>query len=497
MRENSIVSAEVTQKVFAYIEAHENEMIADLKDLVRIPSVQGVAEPGMPFGRASAEAVEFAASLYEKNGFSIERRGERGYALARAGEGERTLGIFCHCDVVDPATGPWEQISDPFEAEIKDGYLIGRGTYDDKSAVVGSLYALKALKSAGIELRNRVMVYLGGNEETGMRDIVNFNADRQPMPDISLVPDCSFPLFRGEKSFSRFELLCGKKFERILDFYGGSPAGVCGDATVILPNEPKLKEELAAAMKGRSPSLSENGKGELVLFAKGRTTHPAAPLNSLNAGKLIAEVLLECPSLGENDLAIVREMYGMVAEIRGEYFDVVYSDETFGDLYMVFCQISMREGCLHLGGGAFYSSAFPFATLKEKMYSKCEEIGWSLTYTRGSKGFVVPDEHPAVQLILDTYHELCEIRNFTDVPKVKEAPIFFAVTYARHLKNAFPTGLTMPAHKPPAYFSPGHGYAHQSDECIGIRAYKEGVLYLAMMIAAIDREMDDILAAID
>jgi hypothetical protein len=55
----------------------------------------------------------------------------------------------------------------------------------------------------------------------------------------------------------------------------------------------------------------------------------------------------------------------------------------------------------------------------------------------------------------------------------------------------------MPHSTPPAYFSPGHGHAHQSDECINIQCFKEGILYLAMMIAAVDNELDTLPSAND
>ena len=63
------VSPELTSKVLDYISSHEEEILEDLKALSRIPSVRGEAEPGFPFGRMPAAALETAADLYEKHGF--------------------------------------------------------------------------------------------------------------------------------------------------------------------------------------------------------------------------------------------------------------------------------------------------------------------------------------------------------------------------------------------------------------------------------------------
>ena len=168
----------VIRDIRSYIDGHENEMIEDLKGLAGIPSLRGEAEEGMPFGRACDRAVSFAADLFERSGYSVERRGDRGYALANAGNGEKTVGVFCHCDVVRTDGGVWEHVEDPFCPEVKDGYLIGRGVRDDKGAVVAALHALNALRYAGIDLHNRIQVFLGGNEESGMQDVLNFKEDQ-------------------------------------------------------------------------------------------------------------------------------------------------------------------------------------------------------------------------------------------------------------------------------------------------------------------------------
>jgi len=59
------VSPELTSRVLDYIAAHEEEILEDLNALSRIPSVRGEAEPGFPFGKMPAAAVEAAADLYE------------------------------------------------------------------------------------------------------------------------------------------------------------------------------------------------------------------------------------------------------------------------------------------------------------------------------------------------------------------------------------------------------------------------------------------------
>ena len=481
-------------KLRSYIDSSEDRIIQDLKQLMSIPSIRSEAEPDMPFGAACARAVDAAAELFERSGYATDRRGDRGYALAHAGSGTKTVGIFCHCDVVRTDGGVWEQIEDPFCPELKNGYLIGRGARDNKGGVVAVLHALNALRHAGIDIRNRIQVFLGGNEESGMRDVLNFKEDH-PMPVFSLVPDSSLPLCRGESSDASFVLRCDRPFARILDFFGGTTAGVCGEATVVLPNDPTLRGELARALENCDrATLTQDASGRLLLNAVGATAHPATPFHSINAGGIAAGLLLRCPSLGEHDLAILRQVHGMLSEVTATYFDLANYDEVFKDLTLVIFQLSTREGRLAMTGMTHFSPSFSSELLQEKMRGKCEQTGWSVNFRSVNPGFLMPSEHPATELITGVYESLCRELG---ISKPAAPFILKAATYARHLDNAFGIGFDLPSGQVPASFSPGHGRAHQPDECLCIPNYKQGLLCLALILAAVDRELDTLCPAGD
>ena len=55
----------------------------------------------------------------------------------RYGDGEKSIGIWSHLDVV-PVGGYWEH--DPFEPVVEQGYMIARGCQDNKSSAVMALY---------------------------------------------------------------------------------------------------------------------------------------------------------------------------------------------------------------------------------------------------------------------------------------------------------------------------------------------------------------------
>ena len=68
------------------------------------------------------------------------------------------MGILCHLDVVPEGDG-WDH--HPFEAEIIDGVMYGRGTLDDKGPTISAFYAMKALHDCGYEPKKRIRMILG------------------------------------------------------------------------------------------------------------------------------------------------------------------------------------------------------------------------------------------------------------------------------------------------------------------------------------------------
>ena len=97
-------------------------------DLVRCPSV--TPEEG--------GAIDLLEQLLDKNGFSCTRivRGQVSNLFAKWGTGKngRVFGFNGHTDVV-PVGDLSSWTVDPFGAEIKEGYLYGRGATDMKSGV--------------------------------------------------------------------------------------------------------------------------------------------------------------------------------------------------------------------------------------------------------------------------------------------------------------------------------------------------------------------------
>ncbi|HZO98256.1 MAG TPA: M20/M25/M40 family metallo-hydrolase [Gaiellaceae bacterium] len=146
----------------------------ELAEFLRIPSIS--ADPA--HAGHVAEAGEWVCDFVRAAGGEAELVDWDGQPLAtgeiRASGGGDAPTVLCygHFDVqpADPLE-LWE--SDPFEPELRDGYLYGRGAADDKGQLYMLLAAARDLARAG-ELPVNLRFACDGEEETGGHSIVDY-----------------------------------------------------------------------------------------------------------------------------------------------------------------------------------------------------------------------------------------------------------------------------------------------------------------------------------
>ena len=172
----------------------EQAWLEELYELLRIPSVSADPAHAGDVRRAGEWVCDFVrgaggeAELVETATFPLAI----GEIPASSGNGDApTVMVYGHFDV-QPAEplDLWE--SDPFEPEIRDGYLYARGSIDDKGNSYLVLKAAELLARAG-ELPVNVRITFDGEEETGGHSIVDFLEADERGADACIIFDSGMP----------------------------------------------------------------------------------------------------------------------------------------------------------------------------------------------------------------------------------------------------------------------------------------------------------------
>jgi len=142
-----------------------------LQALVRIPTVSWPDEALVDtaaFEALHAELADRFPLLHAR--LEKHRVGVHGLMFRWPGaSSERPVVLMAHQDVVPvDETAPWQH--PPFGAEIHDGALWGRGTLDDKAALVGICAAVEALLADEVTPAQDVWLLFGAREEVSGPD---------------------------------------------------------------------------------------------------------------------------------------------------------------------------------------------------------------------------------------------------------------------------------------------------------------------------------------
>ncbi len=455
----------IRDEVTAYFEARRDELTARLARLTEIPSLSAPAEEGKPFGREVDRALSLAEELFKEEGFSTVRAAGGEYVLASFGEGDRTVGIFAHADVV-PAGEGWE-VTEPFSPVVKDGLLVARGAEDNKGGIVAALYLLMALRDLLPPPHVRFLVFVGGNEESGMLDISAFLASHAA-PDVSLVPDNDPPLSLGEKGRAECWLVSPPVFTDILDFRGGNAYNVVLDtATVTLSYTEALLASLEGLCAGREDvTLSHQAdEGVIRLTAKGRAAHASQPEGSRNAAAVAADLLSFSDALSPDERAALTAASLYLSDPFGGTLGISGEDGTFGRRTAASGMVRLYEGRLYLSEDIRYGAEVSWEDLCPSLLDALEEEDFELVLGSAHDGFDTREGDALAEGLLSAYERVVG----TAASPYRSG----GGTYARHLPRAFSMGLSVPGvgALPEEILGKGHGMIHGPDEAISIDSF--------------------------
>lgn len=165
-----MTAASVIDRVLTEVERSTDEVVRFTSDLIKIPTVNPPGEfyedcarfIGDHLGRLGHEVEYFAAEGRPEHTARHPRINVVG--TRRGLQARPTVHLNGHFDVV-PAGEGWTL--DPFGGIVRDGKVYGRGSCDMKAGIAAAVYAVEAIRRAGVVLPGSVEVSGTVDEESG------------------------------------------------------------------------------------------------------------------------------------------------------------------------------------------------------------------------------------------------------------------------------------------------------------------------------------------
>lgn len=423
--------------------AMEEELLACLQENLRIPSVQGEAAEGAPYGIEVRRSLDHVLAAAEKLGFRTENvDGHLGWC--EYGEGEEMVAVLGHLDVV-PAGDGWS--FDPWGGEIKDGRIWGRGTMDDKGPSIAALFALAALRDSGLPIQRRIRLLFGCNEETGSADVKYYLAKGGEVPKMGFTPDGEYPVINGEKgiinvTFSRAYEQTGEL--KLLSIHGGTaPNVVPASACAKLACSQELAQRIAklSAPKVRY-TATEYG---IFVETEGVSAHGSTPGLGENAIGRLVMALDTLPFEGDaaNAIHFLAETLGM--ETNGKSAGIYLQDEVSGELTLNWGTLTADENKMSMKINYRYPVTKGYEDCGPALNGKFAAAGFVKDAEMHKAKLYIPEDSELVKTLLKVYVEHTGLEG---KPKC-----IGGGTYAKMLPNTLAFGPIFPGdevreHKP-------------------------------------------------
>lgn len=373
-----------------YIRAHADELLAELAALIQIPSVVSEPEDGAPYGREPLCCLEHMLALCERLGLRTGRMDNR-VGWCEYGDGAEMAGVLVHLDIV-PAGGGWSE-AEPFSGEIKDGRIYGRGTMDDKGPAVASVYALAALRDAGVKLTRRIRIIFGTSEEVGCDDIAWYVEHGGELPVIGFTPDAEYPVINGEKGIidaTYVKTLHQTGAYRLLKLEGGTASNISPAHAVA---EIACPADAAAKIAADKVTVTPI-EGGIRVEAAGVSVHGSTPELGENAVGRLAQALAQLPFEGDaaDCIAFLADRIGM--ECHGESLGLAMRDD-LGPLTFNLGVMKLKDDALSLS----FTIRYPVSKTYDDVFPRVERA-----FTLG--GFTITDQWSKPSLYVSPESEL-------------------------------------------------------------------------------------------
>ena len=444
------------KKIDELILSYQQEMVETLQKWIRIPSVKGDAAPGAPFGVENRKALDTAMADCEKMGFATQIiDGYAGHADLGEGDDYDALAILAHLDVVPVGDG-WTV--EPFGGEVRDGKIFGRGTSDDKGPAVAAMYAMRAVKEAGVPLKRKVRLILGCDEECGSSDMAYYK-EHAVMPRSGFSPDAEYPVINIEKGGCNLMIRGRQAGLKVLEMnVGERPNVVPGFASALVEGD----EELLKKVQEEAwtwPVKAKMEMGAVRIETIGVTGHAAMPEHGRNA---IGQLMLVLKKLGAKGIVeTLADKIGMTC--YAENLGIAMEDKVSGKLTCSMDIIRTEGDTVSAVMDIRYPVLFNLdaaLALLQSGLSDCEVVN---IHSRAPH--FVSEDTQLVKELLEAYHEVTGLE--------KKAIAIGGGTYAQSMEEGVAFGALFPGEVE---------MAHQADEYLELRSMFESARIFARAI---------------
>ena len=400
----------------------KDDFLASLKTLISYPSVLNEGENGTPFGQAIQDVLEKTLEIAQEMGFQTYLDPEGYYGYAEIGQGEELLAVLCHLDVV-PAGDLEDWQTPPFEATLKDGWLIGRGVQDDKGPSLAALYAVKSLLDQGVVFTKRIRFIFGTDEETLWRCMNRYNQIEEKA-DLGFAPDSSFPLTYAEKGLLQVKLHGPGWEDRPLQ---------AGRALNVVPDKATYKgerlEELLPVIEQSGVNYTEETGAVTVL---GLSKHSKDAAEGVNAIVGLAESL----SLIQPHPALLFIADAVGEDATGAALFGEIKDEPSGALSFNIATLSIDEEQSEIG----IDIRIPVLADKGALVERLTEVAASYQLQYEEFDYVAPLYVPLDSPLVSTLMEVYQEETGDQTPAMSSG----GATFARTMENCVAYGALFP-----------------------------------------------------
>ena len=407
---------EFLKQLDTWVDAHREEMIADITELVAIPSKRGPAAENAPYGVECAKAVDAAMAMCEKYGFVTTNYDYR-VCTADMGNTPARLDILAHLDVVDEGSG-WD--TDPYTVVEKDGCLFGRGTSDDKGPAVTALYAMRAVRDLGIPLTGGVRLIMGSDEECGSSDLVYYFQKEKSAPH-SFTPDSNFPVLNTEKGRFRPTFSCSIEPETALPRVASIQCGVAANVVPENASALVLGLEAAEAKKLVAETAGACGveltvspaEGGCELAVKGLSAHGAWPQRGNNAATALVAILTALPLADLPSTTQLKALSQLLphGDVYGKALGITMEDKVSGPLTFGCNLLNLEGGKLSGTADCRYPICGTKETVSDAACAKLEAAGFHVESSLVAPHHV-PEESLFIQTLLKSYETVTGLKGY-------------------------------------------------------------------------------------